>query len=226
MPLVSLSGVSLSYGERTLLDAVNLTIATGTRMALVGPNGSGKTTLMRILAGTLAPDTGSVVREKETRVSYVPQSGVVHGAASLREEAENAFARGHAHRRRDARAGGAPCRDHGGLARGRDTAVGAPRPAGEAGGERVPQAGGDHLPRPLGPGVPRDRPRAALLLLLRGLADAHRPRPGDHGRTPTSSCWTSRPTTSTWRRARGWRSSCATFPAGCSWSRTTGTSST
>ena len=95
MPLVSLSGVSLAYGERRLLDSVNLTIASGTRMALVGPNGSGKTTLMRVMTGALAPDTGAVIREKETRVSYVPQSGVVHGEATLREESENAFAHGH-----------------------------------------------------------------------------------------------------------------------------------
>jgi ATP-binding cassette subfamily F protein 3 len=95
MPLVSLSGVSVAYGERRLLDSVNLSIASGTRMALVGPNGSGKTTVMRIMTGALAPDAGTVVREKDTRVSYVPQSGVVHGGASLREEAENAFAHGH-----------------------------------------------------------------------------------------------------------------------------------
>ena len=94
MPLVSLSGVSVSYGERTLFDSVNLSVATGSRMALVGPNGSGKTTLMRILAGRSVPDTGSVVREKETRVSFVPESGVVHAGLSLREEAEKAFATG------------------------------------------------------------------------------------------------------------------------------------
>ena len=96
MPLVSLSGVSVSYGERRLLEAVNLTIATGARVALVGPNGSGKTTLMRILAGLSAPDTGAMVAEKETRVSYVPQSGVVLSGGSLRDEAERAFERGRA----------------------------------------------------------------------------------------------------------------------------------
>jgi ATP-binding cassette subfamily F protein 3 len=94
MPLVSLSGVSVSFGERKLLDAVNLTVSSGSRMALVGPNGSGKTTLMRILAGLAAPDRGSVVPEKDTRVSYVPQSGVVHAGCTLREEAEKAFSRG------------------------------------------------------------------------------------------------------------------------------------
>jgi ATP-binding cassette, subfamily F, member 3 len=94
MPLVSLSGVTVSFGERRLLDAVNLTIATGSRTALVGPNGSGKTTLMRIMAGQAFPDTGAVIPEKETRVSYVPQSGVVPAGCSLREEAEKAFGRG------------------------------------------------------------------------------------------------------------------------------------
>jgi ATP-binding cassette, subfamily F, member 3 len=93
MPLVSLSGVSVSFGERRLLDAVNLTVSAGSRMALVGPNGSGKTTLMRIMAGLAAPDAGSVVLEKETRVSYVPQSGVALAGSSLHEEVERAFDR-------------------------------------------------------------------------------------------------------------------------------------
>ena len=85
MSLASLSGVTVAFGERRLLDAVNLTIATGSRTALVGPNGSGKTTLMRIMAGQSLPDTGVVVAEKDTRVSYVPQSGVVPAGCTLRE---------------------------------------------------------------------------------------------------------------------------------------------
>jgi ATP-binding cassette, subfamily F, member 3 len=94
MALVSLSGVSVSFGERRLLESVNLNVASGSRMALVGPNGSGKTTLMRIMASLAAPDAGSVVLERDTRVSYVPQSGVVHSGCTLREEAEKAFERG------------------------------------------------------------------------------------------------------------------------------------
>jgi ATP-binding cassette subfamily F protein 3 len=94
MSLVSLSGVSVSFGERKLLDSVNLTVSTGSRMALVGPNGSGKTTLMRIMAGLAPADAGAVVPEKDTRVSYVPQSGVVHAGSTVREEAEKAFSRG------------------------------------------------------------------------------------------------------------------------------------
>ena len=95
MPLVSLSAVSVSYGERRLLDSVNLTIASRMRVALVGPNGSGKSTLMRILAGLGTPDSGSVVRERDTRVAYVPQSVAQYPAGpTLLEESETAFEAG------------------------------------------------------------------------------------------------------------------------------------
>ncbi len=96
MALVSLQGVSVAFGIRRLLDAVNLNVAAGTRMALVGPNGSGKTTLLRIMAGLAAPDSGAVVRERDTRIGYVPQAGVVPARRTLREEAEAAFAEGSA----------------------------------------------------------------------------------------------------------------------------------
>ena len=95
MPQVSLSGVSVSFGERRLLDTVNLTISAGMRVGLVGPNGSGKSTLMRILAGLSSADSGSVVREKDTRVSYVPQSVAQYpDGPTLWDESEGAFARG------------------------------------------------------------------------------------------------------------------------------------
>jgi ATP-binding cassette subfamily F protein 3 len=96
MALVSLQGVSVAFGARELLNAVNLNVAAGTRMALVGPNGSGKTTLLRILAGLAAPDAGEVIRERDTRIGYVPQSGVVAADRTLSEEAERAFAAGRA----------------------------------------------------------------------------------------------------------------------------------
>jgi ABC-type multidrug transport system ATPase subunit len=49
-----------SYGERPALEPLTLSIATGTRVALVGHNGSGKTTMMKIAAGLLDPTAGSV----------------------------------------------------------------------------------------------------------------------------------------------------------------------
>ncbi|MCL1818490.1 MAG: ABC-F family ATP-binding cassette domain-containing protein [Spirochaetaceae bacterium] len=106
---VQLSGVSLAFGGRPILVEANLNLSAGTRCALTGANGSGKTTLMRIIAEEIAADSGSVTRGKTTRISYLPQSGIVHaysddaerqaarpesGATerrSLREEAELAF---------------------------------------------------------------------------------------------------------------------------------------
>jgi ATP-binding cassette subfamily F protein 3 len=64
---------------------------TGSRAALAGPNGAGKSTLMKIMAGLMKADSGERAVEKGTRVSYLPQSGIVHKGKSLREEAELAF---------------------------------------------------------------------------------------------------------------------------------------
>ena len=91
MPALQLDEVSISFGARRVLDDVHFRIGRGDKVALAGANGSGKTTLMRILVGQLPPDSGQVARERDTRVSYLPQSGVVHRGRTLLEEAEEAF---------------------------------------------------------------------------------------------------------------------------------------
>ena len=91
MAFVQLSGIDLAFGERRLLKDVTLNLASGSRTALTGANGSGKTTLMRVLVGELKPDAGTVIKQRETRVSYLPQSGIVHSGESLLAEVEKAF---------------------------------------------------------------------------------------------------------------------------------------
>lgn len=59
-PLVSFESLSFRYGERPLLVDVNLRIARGEVLALMGGSGSGKTTLLRLLGGQLRPDAGRV----------------------------------------------------------------------------------------------------------------------------------------------------------------------
>ncbi|MEU2825391.1 ribosomal protection-like ABC-F family protein [Streptomyces bacillaris] len=66
-PLVELADISV--GDRLLLPA--LRVEPGARLLVTGENGAGKTTLLRVLAGDLAPDTGTVVRR--ARVGYLPQ---------------------------------------------------------------------------------------------------------------------------------------------------------
>jgi macrolide transport system ATP-binding/permease protein len=67
-----LSGVSHGYGDRELFAGVELAIAPGEHVAIVGENGAGKSTLLRILAGLEAPDQGTAVRHG--RVGYLAQT--------------------------------------------------------------------------------------------------------------------------------------------------------
>ncbi len=59
-PALALEGVDLSLGGRPVLAGVDLTIAAGEAVALVGPSGAGKTSLLRLLGGALRPDRGHV----------------------------------------------------------------------------------------------------------------------------------------------------------------------
>ena len=95
MARVNLQNVTLSFGERKILDDVTFVISSPDKVALTGPNGSGKTTLMRVLCRQFVPDGGEIIEEKGTRVSYLPQSGVVLSDTTVHEEAERAFSRHH-----------------------------------------------------------------------------------------------------------------------------------
>ena len=54
------TGLTVRYGDTTVLDGVDLALGPGDRVGVVGPNGAGKTTLLRVLAGELTPDAGEV----------------------------------------------------------------------------------------------------------------------------------------------------------------------
>lgn len=73
MGLVSLNNVSLKYGLRALLDEANLSVEDGDSMSLIGRNGCGKTTLLKMIAGFVKPDSGTVERVKNLTTAYLPQ---------------------------------------------------------------------------------------------------------------------------------------------------------
>lgn len=58
---LELRGVTIDYGSRTAVDAVDLHMAAGEMACLVGPNGAGKSTLLRCVSGTLRPTAGTVL---------------------------------------------------------------------------------------------------------------------------------------------------------------------
>lgn len=71
--LISARGLSLSRGGRTLLEAVDIDVASREIATLIGPNGAGKTTLVRVLLGLERPDTGTLRRAHDLVIGYVPQ---------------------------------------------------------------------------------------------------------------------------------------------------------
>jgi zinc transport system ATP-binding protein len=58
--LVSISDLSFFYGSQPVLEKLNLTVARGTTLGLIGPNGGGKTTLMKLMLGLLTPTSGTI----------------------------------------------------------------------------------------------------------------------------------------------------------------------
>lgn len=64
--MLELTAISKSFADVQVLDNLFLSVAPGSRTAIVGPSGSGKTTLLRILAGFETPDAGRIVMQGRT----------------------------------------------------------------------------------------------------------------------------------------------------------------
>jgi len=60
-PLIELRNVSVGYGDRVILNGVNLQLARGKVLALIGTSGGGKTTVLRLLGRQLRPLSGQVL---------------------------------------------------------------------------------------------------------------------------------------------------------------------
>ena len=73
MPLVALRDIHLGFRGPPLLDGVDCHIEEGQRIGLLGRNGAGKTSLMRLVAGVLKPDGGSIVLAPGCLIAYLPQ---------------------------------------------------------------------------------------------------------------------------------------------------------
>ncbi len=78
-PAVEIAGVSFAYGRETVLEEVSLTVPDHLLIGIIGPNGAGKTTLIKLIAGLLRPDRGTIrvlgrpPGAAGGRVGYVPQ---------------------------------------------------------------------------------------------------------------------------------------------------------
>lgn len=83
VPLLQLTGVSLTFGGEPVFSGIDLTVHPGDRVALVGRNGSGKSTLMKVMAGLIEPDEGEVIVGPGKTVGYMEQHPDMSGFATL-----------------------------------------------------------------------------------------------------------------------------------------------
>ncbi len=73
MALISLQDVSLGFGGPRLFDEINLQIEQGEWVGLLGRNGMGKSTLLKLVNGDISPLSGTIARQQNLRVAYLPQ---------------------------------------------------------------------------------------------------------------------------------------------------------
>jgi ATP-binding cassette subfamily F protein 3 len=94
MALLSVANLVFSFGDRTILDGVNLTVANGEHVGLVGRNGCGKSTLLKLIAGieTHKPESGQIQLARGASAGYLKQDHHYDPNKTLREEAGAAFA--------------------------------------------------------------------------------------------------------------------------------------
>ena len=91
MVLLTLQDVSKSFGMNCILSGVNLTLKEGARMGLVGVNGSGKSTLMKLIAGGMQPDTGTVSLMKGAQVGLLTQQADIDSDLNVWDELARVF---------------------------------------------------------------------------------------------------------------------------------------
>jgi ATP-binding cassette subfamily F protein uup len=71
--LVSTRGLAHAFGATPLFTGIGFSVSEGDRIGLIGPNGAGKSTLLQILAGTIEPDRGELMRRSGLKAAYLPQ---------------------------------------------------------------------------------------------------------------------------------------------------------
>jgi ATP-binding cassette subfamily F protein uup len=87
-PILALNAIRLTLGSTQLLEAAELSVLPGDKIALVGRNGSGKSTLLRLAAGSIEPDGGERFVQPGATIRYLPQEPDLTGHATTLAYAE------------------------------------------------------------------------------------------------------------------------------------------
>lgn len=91
--MISIEGLTVSFGGFTLLNDISYVINKKDRIALVGKNGAGKSTMLKILSGKQIPSSGQIVSPKDVTIGYLPQHMQLSDGNTVMEEASLAFNR-------------------------------------------------------------------------------------------------------------------------------------
>ncbi|MEM6563941.1 MAG: ABC-F family ATP-binding cassette domain-containing protein [Pseudomonadota bacterium] len=83
VPLLQLNQIALTFGGDPVFENLSLVVQPGDRIALVGRNGTGKSTLMKVMAGLVEADSGTIVRGAGVSVGYMEQDPDLTGFATL-----------------------------------------------------------------------------------------------------------------------------------------------
>src|SRR5579863_10769252 len=85
MPLLDLKSVTVGYGSHPVLHEVNLTLARGEIVTLLGANGAGKSTLAKSISGLLRNDAGTILLDGEAIEALPPAERLRRGIAHVPE---------------------------------------------------------------------------------------------------------------------------------------------
>lgn len=89
---LTLQDVSRTYGDRTVLAGVSLTVRPGEHVAVIGENGSGKSTLLRLMSGAETPDTGEIVTRFPGGVGHLAQTLALAPHDTVQDAVDTALA--------------------------------------------------------------------------------------------------------------------------------------
>jgi len=89
--MIAATDIFVKYGDRTLLDHVNLIVGTKDKVGLVGRNGAGKSTMLKILAKEITPDKGDITRPTGTTLGFLHQEMEIPMGKTVIEETMTAF---------------------------------------------------------------------------------------------------------------------------------------